>query len=133
MSDTTRQYATQNLSRQEETLHRLHISSENSSRIEGAVNSILEFLASKARFSDGVAVQSGLRSALITEIYQKIDRPATAPVLTPEKQQLMEILLLSSLRYEGMEDREARISKTYSKRLSGYSVRTKPNPRTGTA
>lgn len=103
--------------KQENTLQALGIVSQNSSRVEGVANSILEFLASKTTFLDSSEMRTSLRSGLITEIYQgntddeKID--ASLIPLTPQRRQRLQKLVLSTLRYSGMGDREGRIAETY--------------------
>ncbi|KAH8744417.1 hypothetical protein F5882DRAFT_342669 [Hyaloscypha sp. PMI_1271] len=114
---TLRQYAMENSAKQEETLQALGIASQNSTRLEGIASSILEFLASKSTFSDLSETKTSLRNGLVAEIYQENPQSAktTAQLipLAPERRQMLQKQVLSTLRYAGMEDREERIAEAY--------------------
>ena len=72
--------------KQDSTLQELGVVFENSSRLEGVANSILDFLASKSTFLDSSEMKTSLRSGLMAEIYNgnsKAD-PLSIP-LTPQR------------------------------------------------
>ncbi|KAL9116091.1 MAG: hypothetical protein Q9227_000460 [Pyrenula ochraceoflavens] len=110
-----RQYAMQTLSKQQEILGILGIESRKRSNFEGIATSILKFLASKA-IHDVSQVEANLRNDLAAKILEGAHPSnSTAQHVSLESKRRIKLqkMLLSTLKYDGMEEREDRIAETY--------------------
>ena len=106
----------QSLVKQEETLRLLGVESEKNSKLEGIATSILDFLASEAPLNRP-EMKTSLHDVLISKIYdartQPVDATAQFISLAPERRYELEDIVLASLRYTEMEDRQGRIAESY--------------------
>src|SRR6478735_1747928 len=97
----SRQYALQSSSQQEDTRDALGILKSSTSKLEGVANTILDYLASKASFSNKLEMAESLRTGLVTEIYQEDagleSNMAHLIPLKPERRRKLQDQILSSL------------------------------------
>jgi hypothetical protein len=107
----------QSSSQQEDTRDALGILKSSTNKLEGVANTILDYLASKASFSNKLEMAESLRTGLVTEIYQE-DAGLESNIahlipLRPERRRKLQDHILSSLQYETMDERQTRIPKAY--------------------
>lgn len=104
-------------SKQQETLRALGVVSKNSAQLGGVADSILEHLVSKTSYIDRSEMKKSLRHDLLQGVYQDYAQSGESTVpIVPSSQETHKRLqreVLSSLHYNGMEDRQGRIAEAF--------------------
>ena len=109
-----RQFATQTLKNQETILAALQISSRNDRDITNGMQAVLQHVVAQGQASNDKHWQRELQASMVQQVYQTTTPGNTSRiVLTTQKIEWMNRVMLSALEYTGMEDRHDQIQRSF--------------------